>query len=229
MTRKMNCRNHFVLVFLLSCAFEMSQAEKILVILPIPSKEHQIVYQPLIESLHKHEHQITVATTNPIFKTRDSIMFENITEIDLSFVYKLGILDELQNADLEGSEMIKTVFSVMRRIFEAELQSPKLKELLYSREEHFDVVVVDWSGSSSVMNIFARQFNAPLIAITNGEAFPNVYEAFSNPNHPILYPSALLPFSENLDLIERVSSVLFTIWYRYVNISEAFNLIRLAT
>lgn len=198
----------------MACTLGLSQAEKILVILPIPFREHQSVYQPLIESLHKEEHQITVMTTNPIFASRDSMRFENITEIDLSFVYGLGILEELRNDDLEGSDMLKTVFNVMRRIFEAELQSPRVKELLLSQDEHFDLVMVDWSGSSSLMNIFAHQFNAPLIAITNGEAFPNVHEAFGNPNHPVSFPSVLLPFSENLDLIERVSSVLFTIWYR---------------
>lgn len=194
--------------------FMSADCAKILVVLPIPFREHQTVYQPLIESLHKLEHEITVITTNPIFRSRDSLTFENVTEIDLSFVYNLNILDELKHVDLEGSEMLKTVFNVMRRIFEAELQSPNVKELLNDKKEYFDAVVVDWSGSSSLMNIFAHHFNAPLIAITNGEAFPNVHEAFGNPNHPVSYPSVFLPFSENLDLIERVSSVLFTIWYR---------------
>lgn len=205
----------FLFVLLsIACMFNMAQGAKILVVLPIPFREHQTVYQPLIENLHKQEHQITVITTNPIFRSRNSLTFENVTEIDLSFVYNLNILDELKHVDLEGSEMLKTVFNVMRKIFEAELRSPKVKELLDNKEEYFDVVLVDWSGSSSLMNIFAHHFDAPLIAITNGEAFPNVHEAFGNPNHPVSYPSVFLPFSENLDLIQRVSSVLFTVWYR---------------
>lgn len=197
----------------LICLLCSAQAAKILVILPIPFKEHQSVYQPLIENLHKHEHEITVMTTNPIFGSRGSLTFENVTEIDLSFVYNLNILDEFKDVDLEGSEMLKTIFNVMRKIYEAELKSPKVKELLTS-EQNFDLVLVDWSGSSSLMNIFAHRFNAPLVAITNGEAFPNVHEAFGNPNHPVTYPSVFLPFTENLDLLQRVSSVLFTIWYR---------------
>lgn len=197
----------------LICMLTVAQAAKILVILPIPFKEHQTVYQPLIESLHKHEHQITVMTTNPIFATRDSLTFENITEIDLSFVHSLNILDELRDVDLEGSDMLKTIFNVMRKIYEAELKSPKVKELLES-EENFELVLVDWSGSSSLMNIFAHRFNAPLVAITNGDAFPNVHEAFGNPNHPVTFPSVFLPFTEDLNLLQRISSVLFTIWYR---------------
>lgn len=210
----MKPRQLFVLVLLSICIVKLSSGAKILVILPIPFKEHQAVYQPLIENLHKHQHHITVMTTNPIFRTRDQLTFENVTEIDLSFVYNLGILDELKEVDLEGSEMLKTVFNVMRKIFEAELKAPKVRELLMEKKESFDIVIVDWSSSSSLMNIFAHQFNVPLVAITNGEAFPNVHEAFGNPNHPVSFPSMFMPFSDNLDLIERVSSVLFTIWYR---------------
>lgn len=203
----------FVLLAMI-CMSKLSQSARILVILPIPFKEHQTVYQPLIEHLHKQSHEIKVMTTNPIFGSRDGVTFDNITEIDLSFVYNLDILDELKEIDLEGSDMLKTIFNVMRKIYEAELRSPKVQELLNSQHEHFDLVLVDWSGSSSLMNIFAHRFNAPLVAITNGEAFPNAHEAFGNPSHPVAFPSVFLPFSENLNLIQRVSSVLSTIWYR---------------
>lgn len=203
----------YVLVLLAISMLEFGECANILVILPIPFREHQTVYQPIIENLHSNQHAITVMTTNPMFNSDST--FQNITEIDLSFVYDLNILDELKEVDLEGSEMLKSVFNVMRKIFEAELRSDQVIELLSNkRGQHFDLVLVDWSGSSSLMNIFAHHFNAPLIAITNGEAFPNVHEAFGNPSHPVIYPSVFLPFSENLDLLERVSSVLFTIWYR---------------
>lgn len=203
-----------VLVPLLAYMIELTRSAKILTILPIPFKDHQIVYQPLIESLHKYGHEITVMTTNPIFSSRGALKFENITEIDLSFVYKLEFLDELKDVDLEGSDMLKSIFNVMRKIYEAELKSPQVQDLFENKKNFFDLVLVDWSGSSSLMNIFAHHFNVPLIAVTNGEAFPNVHEAFGNPTHPVSYPSVYLPFSENLNIIQRVSSVLSTIWYR---------------
>lgn len=196
-------------------SIESTLSAKILVILPIPFVEHQLVYQPLIENLHKHDHEITVMTTSPGgFREPEGRLLVNITEIDLSFVNHLDILDELTNSDLDGSDMIKTVFNVMRKIYEAELKSPEVTELLQSTETYFDLVIVDWSGSSSVMNVFAHHFDAPLVAITHGEAFPNVHEAFGNLNHPAIYPSVFLPFTENLNLFQRVSSVLSTIWYR---------------
>ena len=202
-----------LLVFAFLCITKVTKGAKILTIFPIPFKEHQAVYRPLIENLLKQGHEITLLTTNPYFTTEHE--YQNITEIDLSFVYNLDVLNELNDGDLEGSEMLKTVFKVMRKISEAELKSPKVQKLLNNaHESDYDLVLVEWSGSASLMNIFAHQFVTPLIAITNGDAFPNVHEAFGNPNHPISYPSVFLPFSENLNLLQRISSALFTIWYR---------------
>jgi glucuronosyltransferase len=206
----------FMMFSILSVKFV--NGSKILAIFPIPLQEHQVVYRPLIQNLLNNGHEITLLTTNPYFTTNqiDGLNeYQNITEIDLSFVYSLDILKKLNDGDLDGSEMLKTVFEVMRQISEAELTSPQVKELLdHTEYNHFDVVLVEWSGSASLHNIFAYKYDIPLIAITNGDAFPNIHEAFGNPNHPIIFPSTFLPFSENLNIIQRISSVLFTIWYR---------------
>lgn len=208
----------FLAVSTLLISAKFTETAKILAIFPIPLQEHQIVYRPLIENLLRNGHDVTLLTTNPYFTTLESSSeeYENITEIDLSFVYNLDLLNELNAGDLEGSEMLKTVFNVMRKISEAELQHSKVKELLLNVNDnhHFDTVLVEWSGSASLMNIFAHQYQVPLIAITNGDAFPNVHEAFGNPNHPVIHPSIFLPFSENLNIVQRISSVLFTVWYR---------------
>lgn len=190
------------------------ESAKILTVLPIPSPEHQNVYRPLLEKLHNAGHHLTILTTDPYFTTNLGNAHENITEIDLSFVYNLDALNELKDAELEGSDMLKTVFNVMRKLFEAELKSPTVRRLLSNNAEYFDLVLVDWSGSSTMMNVFAYHFDAPLVGITNGEAFPNIHEAFGNPNHPVSYPSVFLPFTENLSLIQRIFSVFSTISYR---------------
>lgn len=189
------------------------ESAKILTVLPIPSPEHQIVYRPLIQNLHEAGHHLTILTTDPYFTSSLENDHENITEIDLSFVYNLDVLNELKDADLEGSEMLKTVFNVMRKLFEAELKSPIIRKLLTS-DEHFDVVLVDWSGSSTMMNVFAHHFNAPLVGITNGEPFPNIHEAFGNSIHPVSYSSTFLPFTENLSLVQRIFSVFSSMSYR---------------
>jgi glucuronosyltransferase len=200
----------FLLTFVVCLHVKWTQSAKILTVLPIPFSEHQKVYRPLLESLHRNGHQLTILTTDPLF----SNAHQNITEIDLSFVYSLDTLNQLKDMDLEGSDTLRTVFNAMRQLFEAELKSSKVKELLSDKSQHFDLVIVDWSGSSSLMNIFAHHFNAPLVALTNGEPFVNAHEALGNPAHPVSYPSVFLPFNENLSLIQRILSVFSTISYR---------------
>lgn len=192
--------------------FSLCNCAKILGIFPIPFREHQIIYRPLIENLVRRGHELMLLTTDPIMEP-----LENITQIDLSFAYSLKILENLKDTTLSGSEMLKTIFAAMRQISDEELKSNAIQELLNS-DMKFDAVIVEWSGAS-VMNGFAYKFDAPLIGISSGGALINSHEALGNPTHPIAYPNVLLPFSEDLNLLQRIASVVFTFWYRYLYFS----------
>lgn len=193
---------------------------KILAIFPVPFKEHQLGYRPLIERLANVGHGITLLTTDPIDMrvAGNGSLVKRIEQIDLSFVYDLPILEELNTVSLDAKDMLKNVFNVMRKISEAELQHPSVQELIHGAGK-FDVVMVEWSGVS-LMNAFAHHFKAPLVGITNGGAYINAHEALGNPNHPIGYPSIFMPFTEDLNLLQRISSVFFTIWFRFYYYTE---------
>ncbi|XP_058821654.1 UDP-glycosyltransferase UGT4-like [Topomyia yanbarensis] len=188
---------------------------RILAIFPVPFKEHQLSYRPLIEQLANRGHDITLLTTDPIdlHVAGNGVLVNKIEQIDLSFVYNLPILEDLRIGNLGARDMLRNVFNVMRKISDAELQHPSVQELIQGNAK-FDVVMVEWSGVS-LMNAFAYHFDAPLIGIANGGAYINAHEALGNPNHPIGYPSIFMPFTEDLSLLQRISSVFFTIWYRF--------------
>lgn len=206
----------FAFALLVKCI----DSAKILAIFPVPFKEHQLGYRPLIESLANAGHDVTLLTTDPIDLrvAGNGTLVKHIDQIDLSFVYDLPILEELNTVSLDAKNMLKNVFNVMRKISEAELQHPSVQELIHGNGK-FDVVMVEWSGVS-LMNAFAHHFKAPLVGITNGGAYINAHEALGNPNHPIGYPSIFMPFSEDLNLLQRISSVFFTIWYRFYYYTE---------
>lgn len=201
-------------LFGLTVLNKCSDSAKILAIFPVPFKMHQLVYRPLIEQLAYKGHDITLLTTDPIdlHVSGNSSLAERIDQIDLSFVYDLPILSDLERINMNERDMLKNVFDVMRKISQAELQHPSVHELIQS-DAKFDIVMVEWSGVS-LMNAFAYHFNAPLVGIANGGAYINAHEALGNPNHPIGYPSIFMPFTEDLSLLQRISSVFFTIWYR---------------
>lgn len=193
---------------------------RILAIFPVPFKEHQLVYRPLVEELANKGHHITLLTTDPIDLrvAGNGSLVKMIDQIDLSFVYNLPVLDELNTISSNAKDMLRSIFNVMRKVSEAELQHPSVQELI-AGNERFDLVMVEWSGVS-LMNAFAHHFNAPLVAITNGGAYINAHEALGNPNHPVGYPNIFMPFTEDLSLLQRISSVFFTIWYRIYYYTE---------
>lgn len=202
------------LIFTLLVMSKCIDSARILAIFPVPFKEHQLVYRPLIEHLANRGHHITLLTTDPIdlHVAGNGTLIERVRQIDVSFVYNLPVLEDLNTISLDAKDMLRNIFTVMRKISEAELQHPSVQELIKGRD-HYDLVMVEWSGVT-LMNAFAHHFKAPLVGITNGGAFINAHEAFGNPNHPVGYPSIFMPFSEDLSLLQRISSVFFTIWYR---------------
>lgn len=195
-------------------------SSRILAIFPVPFKEHQLVYRPLIERLANSGHDVTLLTTDPIDLrvAGNGSLIKRIDQIDLSFVYNLPVLEDLQTVSLNARGMLRNIFNVMRKISEAELQHPSVQELI-AGNERFDLVMVEWSGVS-LMNAFAHHFDAPLVGITNGGAYINAHEALGNPNHPVGYPSIFMPFTEDLSLLQRISSVFFAIWYRFYYYTE---------
>jgi glucuronosyltransferase len=202
------------LLFLFTLNFKLNfgKCSRILAIFPIPLKEQQLVYRPLIEQLVHNGHNVMVLTTDPIDST--SPVANKIEQIDLSFVYNLKLLENLNgDGSLDGSDMLKSVFDVLRQIAEAELRHESVQSLIHNETEYFDAVIVEWSGMT-LMNAFAHKFQAPLIGITPAAAFLNSHEAVGNPNHPIGYPSIFMPFSENLNILQKISSFMFTVWYR---------------
>lgn len=202
------------LVFTLLVTSKCIDSANILAIFPVPFKEHQLVYRPLIERLANGGHHITLLTTDPIdlHVAGNGALVERIQQIDVSFVYNHPVLEDLNTVSLDAKDMLRNIFNVMRKISEAELKHPSVQDLIKD-PNHFDLVMVEWSGVT-LMNAFAHHFKAPLVGITNGGAFINAHEAFGNPNHPVGYPSIFMPFSEDLNLLQRISSVFFTIWYR---------------
>ncbi|XP_055549763.1 UDP-glycosyltransferase UGT5-like [Wyeomyia smithii] len=207
-------------IFILAVTIASIDSAKILAIFPVPFKEHQLMYRPLIEHLADKGHDITLLTTDAIDlrKAGKGSLIQRIQQIDLGFVYDLPILEDLNKGNLDARDMLRNVFNVMRKISEAELRHPLVQELILGTA-HFDVVMVEWSGVS-LMNAFAYHFSAPLVGVTNGGAYINAHEALGNPNHPIGYPSIFMPFTEDLSLLQRISSVFFTIWYRFYYYAE---------
>lgn len=182
---------------------------QILGIFPTPFYSHQSVFQPIWQEISRRGHQVTVITTNPV-KNQE---LTNLTEIDLSFTYKLVYEDHKMqtviNTESNLLTLMKHVFMVMNNMTAEQLKHPQVKQLIQS-EEMFDLMIVEthvpaWFG-------LAEKFKCPVIAITSMEATNHIKRMVGNLNNPVYTHHVNLPFGKDLSFWQRIVCVLFEIF-----------------
>lgn len=190
-------------------------ASKILFLSCTPAPSHQKPFQQLWRALSLKGHEVHVLTPNPL---NDSTL-TNLTEYDLSDFYVLlaqteGSIRFLTQKPGLWSVFIKDIkatelFSV--RLYNRTLHHPETRRLL-DNNESFDVVIVEWLFPT--LASFAAHYGAPLIGITSLGAPLVALDALSNPSHPVVNPDMNLPLKVNLDFMERLVSVLYSVYVR---------------
>ncbi|CAG9767677.1 unnamed protein product [Ceutorhynchus assimilis] len=186
-------------------------SSRILIYIPLPFYSHQAAYRPLFRELADRGHHLTLLTLNPMQH------HENITQIDLSVVYRIlekeGFYEMLKSG--EGIELVLKLFDMMPLIADIELSQPGMKEFVEG-SGHFDLVITEYYASIGAA--FAYKYNCPLIGIMSMDAHQNVHNAVGNPTHPILYPHFDLAYTGKLNFKQRFMSIAVNfIWQFYLN------------
>ncbi|KAF2886869.1 hypothetical protein ILUMI_19304, partial [Ignelater luminosus] len=177
---------------------------RILAAVPTPSYSHQVVFQPLWRELSLRGHQVTVITSNPL---KDPSL-KNLTEIDVSFAYKIIAYLDTHEMSQQGFFEFFTMFTNLGYdIIEQELAHPEVQKLLKNENKHFDVALVETIFPG--MALFAERFNCPLIQIFSVDGQSDTYYNLGNPVHPVLNPDFLIPFSGRLTFVERLLSTIY--------------------
>lgn len=139
----------------------------------------------------------------------------NLTEIDLSLAYKIwkssGII-EVSRKEGFHKFFFKSI-DVGEEIMRAQLEVKEVKELLEDKQRQFDLIIVEPVYTLGLG--FAEKFNSPLALIYSTDAFGNLQGMFGNPNHPILYPTYILPIDNPMTLLDRILAFLYTFFERY--------------
>ncbi|KAK4872327.1 hypothetical protein RN001_014356 [Aquatica leii] len=176
---------------------------RILGIIPTPSYSHQVIFQPLWKELSLRGHQVTVVTTNPI---NDSTL-TNLTEIDISFSYKI-LQDNLLEMINNSENILKTIdmsVKLLGNIFDKQLKHPQVKELINDPNVQFDLVIFE--VTSIIPIAFSMKFNCPFIGVLSTDG-PNIfYKKLGQPAHSVLYPDFLMNQTGDLTLTKRIIAV----------------------
>lgn len=193
--------------------FATVQCARILGITPTPSFSHQVAFRPIFKELSRKGHQITLITANPMRNPN----LTNITEIDISLQYDILKKYKYQEKVLEfGSDIFK-MFAFMSKVHKEITENiytlPAIENLIHNKNVNFDLVMIEYLLPSYFL--FAHRFNVPFIALSSMETSYLGHDCFGNPTHPVLNPDVFLPFSDNLNLLQRIKSTFSSVYARY--------------
>lgn len=213
----------------------MTSAANILAIFPAPSYSHTIASRVLTNALADRGHYIYLITTDPT-----PMDHPNITQIDLSFSYKMWedgfdfVWYKENNIGIEV--MIKSFASTIYDVLLRQLNSTGVQYLINHRDElKFDLVIVEAMGFLPY-HAFAELFNAPLMGFNSFDAPMEVHLMqgnFVNPfvvNEAALFPyiNHRLTFMQRWNVLKTFAKIVYTIsirpdiWNRYITITSRF-------
>ncbi|KYM77712.1 Ecdysteroid UDP-glucosyltransferase [Atta colombica] len=208
---KITCKMFIVLSLWFLLANNITNAGRILVIIPTPIYSHQIVFQSLCLALNRRGHELIIATPQPI---KDSTL-TNYTEIELSLSHSLVKQYKKNVPQLSLTDLLKLGWTLTHKISIPIYDNPKLKKLYHSNSnEKFDAVILELVGYPS-LSIMSYRFNAPLIGIISMGIHNYHRYVFGSP----IYSSHLSNWEINT-LTENPS-----IWQRLWNFIETWHLI----
>ncbi|KAF2892702.1 hypothetical protein ILUMI_13474 [Ignelater luminosus] len=207
----MTSRYATLLAFVCLCLHSVYSA-KILGVFVVPSISHQVVFQAIWKELSLRGHEVTVITPDPL----NDKSLVNLTEIDVSSSYKTfreGNLQQSMSKALSVRDVVNNIFTLMATVLEEQFSHPEVQRLVRDKTKHFDLVIVEYFLPASFA--FSELYNCPLIGVTSLSPPLNGLDVVGNPSHPVLNPDFFLPFADELEFSDRITSFLHSIWFRY--------------
>ncbi|CAL8104505.1 unnamed protein product [Orchesella dallaii] len=196
--------------------------EKILFLLPLASRSHVHVFEPLMKALGERGHEIVnlspMESKNmpPTVRQLQLITVEDLTGKmpDPFEQRKLGTLRAMTN-----SSSIEHMHKACIKFYE----NPQLSEVL--KNEKFDLIIIDIFLNYCVLGVIPH-FNASSILVSTMAAPSYLSNIFGNRLQPSFVPCAFLKYTDQMSFLERLintvlDSVFAIMWDRmFVERSE---------
>lgn len=207
---------------LLVLAYWLGRADgaSILALVPVNSRSHYIVMEPLFKALAARGHQITVVSPYPQKKP-----LPNFTEIDVSelFPTKSMSVDFIRANVYSMTDCVKAVADIGYKTCQATYADERISRL-YNSSAKFDLVITE-IFSSDCFVVFAEKFNAPLISFVTSVALPWSNDRIGNPDNPSYIVNYWHEFAHQMSLYERVVNTASLIYskvlaYRVADLSH---------
>ncbi|KAJ8711848.1 hypothetical protein PYW08_008802 [Mythimna loreyi] len=190
---------------LISVILVFSEAAKILVVFPMPSRSHANLGDGYVRHLLKAGHEVTYITPFP-YKNAPA----NLRRIDVSNNSELvphdmmslkGIMDE-GTFDVNSAFMIYFMVDIIRNTVENE----GVQTLLNDPKEQFDAVIVEWMYNDAFAG-FASVFQCPLIWSSSMDPHWQIIQLIDEPLNPAYAVDAMSLYFPPLDFLQRAKEL----------------------
>ncbi|CAK1545463.1 unnamed protein product [Leptosia nina] len=220
LTRKIKTAmlNKTYLRWLILIAFVPSNALRLLVFFPLPSKSHSILGHGIVDNLLHAGHEVVHITAFP--KKQEYRHTNRLKEIDVSVIGQRLKDLRLNDNGYTIRELIINkidpifIMSFVNEAHKAVLETEDVKELFEDPKEQFDGVIVEWCYSNYVAGI-ASLFQSPLIWFTTTDAYWQILELIDEVPNPALHVDMYSLNSPPLNFYQRIEE-LFGIVKRYI-------------
>lgn len=181
------------------------EKKNILFLLPLSSKSHKHVFEPLIRGLAANGHEITV-----IAATKSSNMPQNVREIVIVKDEEIfdaweDPLENRKNGKFGNMFMdITFAINVCDKVFESE----ELQTLLKTHKKKFDLAYVDLILNQCFYGLL-KYFEAPYITLCTLPPWQSVASLLGSPLPSSFVPVAFFDLPENMSFIQRVKNNFF--------------------
>lgn len=179
----------------------------ILCVFPTPLFSHQSVFQAIWKELSLRGHSVTVITPNPL----GDPSLTNLTEVDIGFSHHLAFeVNDMARILSKENNVIVLLYHLYRtaiNVTAEQLRYPDVQRVINSGQS-FDLVFIE--TSSPAWYGLSYKFKCPIIGISSLGLTISLHNNIGNPIHSYLYPDFNLPFGDDLTLIERIASMLFS-------------------
>ncbi|XP_046662990.1 UDP-glucosyltransferase 2-like [Homalodisca vitripennis] len=193
----------FILAALSSSS--LCNSARILALLPVNSRSHFIVMEPLLMALQKRGHHLTVVSSFP-----QKYFLQNYTYIDLSAQVSAGNFS-LQFIRNKMSNPFNTPIFYMnyhRIVCEHALKNDRVLNLI---KENFDLAIGEMFGSNCFNYVFYK-LRVPFINWVVSTPLPWIDTRFGIPDNPSYIPNFLMDYSSNLTIFQRVFNTVILLY-----------------
>lgn len=196
--------NWYTVVLVISAiALDNVNSDKILAVLPTPSKSHWILAQNLLLELARSGHEITVISPFPLKSPPKN--YRDIETIEIKDIMENKIRNLLNELDIGPFKKLQKITDMGFSITNFTLSHQNVKKLLANPNEKFDLIFLEVFLTEAMLG-FGHFYNAPIVAMSTVGATTWVSNLLGSPRPLSYIPNTFMGLTDKMSYKDRMTN-----------------------